>query len=178
MIFIVLGTQKFQLNRLLKLMDRYISSGVIKEEVFAQIGFSDYLPKHYDYVEFLDKADFEAKIQEADLVIAHSGVGTIINAINAGKPVIVFPRLSKYKEHVDDHQKDIAYAFSKKKFVLFCEEENDLIDIIEKSRTFHFEHYVSQRKRIVNLVENFIQTNGEICSQKECDLSCREKKEY
>ena len=36
MIFITLGSQKFQFNRLLKKVDDLIESGVIKEEVFAQ----------------------------------------------------------------------------------------------------------------------------------------------
>ena len=35
MIFIVLGTQKFQLNRLLNTMDDYVAKGMITEEVFA-----------------------------------------------------------------------------------------------------------------------------------------------
>ena len=40
MIFITLGSQKFQFNRLLKTVDELVERGIIKEEVFAQIGFS------------------------------------------------------------------------------------------------------------------------------------------
>lgn len=35
MIFITLGSQKFQFNRLLKAIDKLIEQGKIKEEVFA-----------------------------------------------------------------------------------------------------------------------------------------------
>ena len=43
MIFVTLGSQKFQFNRLLKAVDDL----KLDEEVFAQIGFSNYKPVHY-----------------------------------------------------------------------------------------------------------------------------------
>ena len=64
MIFVVLGTQKFQLNRLLKTLDQYVEEGKLQEEILAQIGYSDYLPKRYQYVDFLDKDDFDKTIEK------------------------------------------------------------------------------------------------------------------
>lgn len=159
MIFVILGTQKFQLNRLLKLLDQYIDQGKIHEEVVAQIGYSDYLPKRYRYVEFLNKEEFDGMIQKADVVIAHSGVGSIISALNANKPVIVYPRLAKYREHIDDHQLEIAYAFSKKNYVLCCDENDDLLEKLEESKHFHFEKYVSQREKIVGIISDYLKNN-------------------
>ena len=49
MIFITLGSQKFQFNRLLKAIDKLIADGKITDEVFAQIGYSDYIPVHFQY---------------------------------------------------------------------------------------------------------------------------------
>lgn len=157
MIFIVLGTQKFQLNRLLKLMDDYIESGIIKEEVIAQIGNSTYEPKHYKYEKFMDKALFDENIKKADLMVTHSGVGTIISALNAKKPVIVFPRLKKYKEHVDDHQLDIANAFKVKNYVFCCYEDDCLSDMINDAKTHKFEEYVSEREKIVSVVCDYLE---------------------
>lgn len=159
MIFVTLGTQKFQLNRLLKKIDEYIENGIITEEVFAQVGNSDYIPKHYEYSKFLDKAEFDKIINKSDIIITHSGVGTIITAINLDKPVIVYPRLAKYKEHVDDHQTEIAEAFFKKKYVLVCNEDDELYKIINDARTFKFEKYVSQREKIVGIINDFLATN-------------------
>ena len=48
MIFITTGSQKFQFNRLLQKIDELVAEGTIKDEVFAQIGYSDYVPKHYE----------------------------------------------------------------------------------------------------------------------------------
>ena len=58
MIFVTTGSQKFQFNRLLQKIDLLIEEGMIREEVFAQIGVSDYQPKHYEYCRFLDREGF------------------------------------------------------------------------------------------------------------------------
>ena len=88
MIFVTLGTQKFQLNRLLKEVDKLCENGKITEELFAQIGYSNYCPQNYLYTDFFDRAVFEKKVKESSLVITHGGVGSIITAINNKKPVI------------------------------------------------------------------------------------------
>ena len=81
MIFITLGSQKFQFNRLIKAIDELIEKKRIQDEVFAQIGYSDYEPKNYNYKHFLDRAEFSAVIQRADIVITHGGTGAIIGAV-------------------------------------------------------------------------------------------------
>lgn len=156
MIFLVLGTQKFQLNRLLIEVDRQIENGSITEEVVAQIGNSDYKPLNYKYYQFLDKEVFDDYIDKASIIIAHSGIGTIITALQAGKPVIVFPRLKKYGEHIDNHQLDIAKAFEKKKYVLCCHEQDSLIDILDRCDRFPFATYVSGRDNIIDIINAYL----------------------
>ena len=156
MIFIVLGTQKFQLNRLLKLLDGLVEKGQICDDVYAQIGNSTYIPKHYKYFRFLNKKDFEQKMEECEIVVSHSGVGTIISGLKHEKPVIVFPRLEKYGEHVDDHQLEIGESFSKNNLVFLCGENDDLLELIKKSRIHKFNKYVSQRKKMITTVNNFL----------------------
>lgn len=156
MIFVVLGTQKFQLNRLLKELDRYVKEENITEEIFAQIGNSDYLPQNFSYEKFLNKEEFDSKIRQADLIIAHSGVGTIITSLQAKRPVLVYPRLAKYHEHVDDHQLQIAEAFEKKDYVMCCRENDSLKEKITVCRNHAFSHYESQTRHIIDLINQFI----------------------
>lgn len=163
MIFITLGTQKFQFNRLLKKIDELISEKKIKEKVFAQIGNSDYKPINFKYKEFLNKEEFEECVKKADLIITHAGVGTIITALNFDKHVIVVPRLAKYKEHVDDHQVEIAESFSKKGFVLSSGENiESLYENIKKSKTMKFKKYISSNEKINNVIDEFITKNNKI----------------
>ena len=58
MIFVVLGSQKFQFNRLLKKIDELIEQGIMEESVFAQVGFSDYVPQYYEYKNFVCRDEF------------------------------------------------------------------------------------------------------------------------
>lgn len=156
MIFVSVGTQRFQLNRLLKTIDELVEKNIITESVFAQIGHSDYKPINYEYIDFLDKENFDAYIEKSSVVVTHSGVGTIIAAVNRNKPVVVFPRLAKYDEHVDDHQLQIAEAFGENELVLMCGENDSLEKIIEKARTFEFKKYKSQRENVVNTIREYI----------------------
>lgn len=156
MIFLVLGTQKFQLDRLLKKVDELVAANIIKEKVFAQIGHSTYTPKNYDYTQFLEKDLFEDKIKECKLLITHSGVSTIMAGIKNDKPVIVFPRLKKYNEHVDDHQLEISRAFQKKKLILLCEDEGSISEMITLSKTYEFKEFTSQTGLTINAISNFI----------------------
>ena len=78
MIFIAVGTQKFQFNRLLQIVDHLVEKKVITEEVIAQTGNCDYKPVNYSFTKFMNKEEFEKSISECHLLITHSGVGTII----------------------------------------------------------------------------------------------------
>lgn len=156
MIFIVTGTQKFQMNRLLQKMDQLIENGEIQEEVFAQLGNSDYVPKHYSWTRFLGHDDFERKMEACDKLVTHSGVGSILSGITKGKPVIVVPRLKKYSEHVDDHQIQIAEAFAEKNYVLLCNEKDDLGGLLLECSSHRFDRYISSRNRVISTVRNFL----------------------
>ena len=156
MIFIALGTQKFQFNRLLEMVDDLIARGLISEPVFAQVGNSNYRPMNFDYVSFLDKICFEKKIKECDILITHGGVATIIAGLQNEKKVIVVPRIAKYGEHVDDHQLQIAESFSKQNYVLMCSEEDHLEDLLNEVKNHEFAKYVSQRKQMVKVIEDYL----------------------
>lgn len=158
MIFVAVGTQKFQLNRLLKAIDDLVETGLLEGEVFAQTGHSDYVPRNYGYRDFLSKDDFQACINRCDLLITHSGVATIIAGLRLGKPVVVVPRLAKFGEHVDDHQLQIAKSFSEKNLLLMCGEEDDLAETVKWAGTHVFSGYVSQRELMTKTIREYLET--------------------
>ena len=158
MIFVAVGTQKFPFDRLLKNIDELIESGKITEEVFAQIGNSDYVPKHYNYTTFMTKEAFDDTVEKSSLVITHSGVGTIISALTRRTPIIVCPRLAKYGEHVDDHQLEIARYFSKMKYIIMCNEEDSLSDLIDVSKNYEFAEYKSQKAKAISIIREYLKS--------------------
>lgn len=157
MIFVTLGSQKFQFNRLLKEIDRLIECGKITEKVFAQIGYSDYEPKNYSYKSFLDRAEFVDIMGKCDKVITHGGTGAIIGAVKQGKKVIAVPRMAKYGEHVDDHQLQIIDQFKEMNLIAGLDYIENLqieIDEIEKKS---FKKYKSNTNQIIASIVDFIE---------------------
>ena len=132
MIFVCVGSRNYQFNRLFIKLDELIERDIIKEPVFAQIGVSSYIPKYYQYKDFLDKNEYIKKIDEADIVITHGGTGSIMQALKAGKKVITATRLEKYGEHINDHQIQNNKAFEINGYVLAVYEMDKLGEALEK----------------------------------------------
>jgi UDP-N-acetylglucosamine transferase subunit ALG13 len=156
LIFVTLGSQKFQFDRLLMEIDRLVNSGKIKEEVFAQIGYSDYKPKSYQFKEFFNRDEFGEIMSKCDKVITHGGTGAIIGAVKKEKKVIAIPRLKKYGEHVDDHQIQIITEFENMNFIKSVMNIKDLENAILNVEGLSFKPYASNTSNIINSIEKFI----------------------
>lgn len=156
MIFITLGSQKFQFNRLLKKVDELLEKKIIKERVFAQVGYSDYVPKNYSFEKFIDRTEFIRKISEANIVITHGGTGAIITAVKANKKVIAVPRLKEYGEHVDNHQLQIVKEFDESGIIQTCYNIEELSKKMIELNYYNYIKYKSNTKRIVEDIDKFI----------------------
>lgn len=158
MIYVTVGTQKFPFNRLLRQLDLDVEQGKISEPVFAQIGNSTYIPRHYESVPFLTEEEYMERVRNCSLLITHGGTAAIMQGLKYQKPVIVVPRLAKYGEHVDDHQLQITRSLSEKNYILPCGERDELADLIRQARTQPFARYVSQRQEAVAAVRAYLNT--------------------
>ncbi len=156
-IFISVGTQKFPFNRLIQIGDR-LAEADPSFEVFAQSGNSDYIPSHYRSVSFMDKKEYEDKIDQCDILLTHGGVATIITALKKKKAVIVVPRLSKYGEHVDDHQVQIADSFAEMNYVMELNEDDDPVEMIRQCANHTFETYESHNDAVISTIREFLRT--------------------
>lgn len=156
-IFITLGSQKFQFNRLLKAIDELCEKGTVDaENVFAQIGYSDYLPKNFNYKKYLDRDEFSKEMGKADIVITHGGTGAIIGAVKKGKKVIAVPRLAKYGEHVDDHQLQLIKQFRELNLIYACEDMN-LEKALSEVKNRKYNSYKSNTKAIIDSICAFVE---------------------
>ena len=156
MILITLGSQKFQFNRILKKVDELIEQGIITDEVFAQIGASDYEPVHYQYKKFLSHDEFAEMQSKCDIVITHGGTGAIIGALRKGKKVIAVPRLSEYGEHVDDHQLQLLHQFDEMNLIEPCYDIDHLADAYHKLFSTSYKEYVSNTKAVIDSIDDII----------------------
>ena len=156
-IFITLGSQKFQFNKLLIAVDKLCEKKVISgEDVFAQTGYSDYVPRNYSYNNFLDRDEFSVEMGKADIVITHGGTGAIIGAVKKGKKVIAVPRRAKYGEHVDDHQLQLIKQFDDLNLICPCRDTDELAEAIETVKHTRYAAYESNTTTIVDSIEKYI----------------------
>lgn len=108
MIFVTVGTHEQPFNRLIQEVDHLVETGVIKEEVFIQTGYSTYEPKFCQWSRLISFDQMSEFMQKADIIITHGGPATFMSAIANGKKPIVVPRQEKFGEHVNDHQIDFC----------------------------------------------------------------------
>lgn len=102
MIFVTVGGQ-LPFDRLVHTVDRWAMDRG-RADVFAQIGDSSSPPGHIQWERFLSPTDFQAKAQEADVIVAHAGMGSILTALELEKPIVIMPRRAQLNEHRNDHQ--------------------------------------------------------------------------
>lgn len=159
MIFITLGTQDKEFNRLVNEVDCLITKGIIKEEVIMQTGITKYKGKNKNVktIDFTNIDEFNKYIKDANYIITHGGVGTILDSLKLGKKVIAVPRLSKYAEHENDHQLQIVEKFDKEGYIIGKLEENSLEDCIERLKKFKPKKYIGGNDLMISLIDNFIE---------------------
>ena len=158
MILVSLGTQDKEFTRILKAIDHAIEEGWIQEEVVAQIGQTHYQSTNMKLLDFLKESEFDELLQQARIVITHGGVGTIIHAVNAGKPVIATPRLAKYGEHHNDHQLQIIKRFAEMGCLIPLYEMEDLKDCLKQAETFVPNSYHSNTEAFVARIRDYLKT--------------------
>lgn len=77
-------------------------------EVVWQTGHTDVSGLPITARPLLSATELTRHMAEADLVVAHAGVGSSLDALSAGHRPLLLPRRSARDEHVDDHQAGIA----------------------------------------------------------------------
>lgn len=156
MILVLLGTQNNSFHRLLEEIDNLIEKKVINEKVIVQAGYTKYESKNMKIFGLIPQNELNKYQKEADLIITHGGVGSIISSLKIGKKVIAIPRLHEYGEHVNDHQKQIVESFDKKGYIIGINDVSQLENAIKKVANFIPKKYEANNKKMLSIIEQFI----------------------
>lgn len=159
MILVTLGTQDKSFDRLLKAIDKNIENGNIKDKVLVQAGFTykTYKSKNMEMFDYVDTKTMTDLVAESDFVISHAGAGSILTALENNKKIIVVPRQSKYGEHNNDHQIEIAERFEHDGHVIYLRDLNNLnkaIKAIKKFKPSPLDHNYEMLKTIEQFIDN------------------------
>jgi UDP-N-acetylglucosamine transferase subunit ALG13 len=129
-ILVTIGTQ-LPFDRLVTTIDNI--AGRIDEPVFAQIGHTNYEPRHLDWAASLSPAEFDRRIAEARLVVSHAGTGSILAAQRHRLPIILMPRRAELGEHRNDHQLATADRLQHKRGLYVAHSEDELELLIRRT---------------------------------------------
>lgn len=147
MIFVTVGTTDF--DTLAARMDE-LAPGM-DEEVVIQTGRGSYVPRdarHFRFAPALD--DY---YRRASLVVSHGGLGTVIEVLRLGKPLIGVSNPDRF----DLHQNDLLGELERGGYLLWCRDLASLPDDIRRIPGMHFEHYHDPPCHIHEAINDFLQ---------------------
>lgn len=155
MIFLTVGTQ-FGFDRLTRAVDEACGRGLFNEEVFGQIGETEYRPVNFQGIATLKKSDFDRYFQQASAVISHAGMGTITLALEQSKALLVMPRKPELREVVNDHQTAIAERFARLGHLILAKDEEDLLDKISYLKEFTPRRRETNTQGVRTCISNYL----------------------
>lgn len=77
-------------------------------------------------VPWMTFAEIVDHMERAEHVVSHAGAGTVLCAARVGQVPIVFPRLERFGETVDDHQLELARRLAEDERLIVVESESEL----------------------------------------------------
>jgi len=138
MIFVTVGSTDFE--ALVQKMDELAPR--LGEEVVMQTGLGTYRPSNsrcFAYASSLD--EFYA---QASLIVAHGGLGTIVEALEREKRLVCVVNPATY----DHHQEHLLRTFEAQNYLVWCKDLALLAQAIAQARTAQFERYRPPECRI------------------------------
>ncbi|MBN1442358.1 MAG: glucuronosyltransferase [Planctomycetes bacterium] len=134
MILVTVGSH-MAFDRLVRTVDEWARERS-RDDLFAQIGPGEFTPRHMEWSRFLDPAELAERMAQATLIIAHAGMGTIISALELGKPILVLPRREDLLETRSDHQFATARQLQAQGRVHAAFDEKDLRSMLDRAEPF------------------------------------------
>ena len=129
-IFVTVGTTSF--DDLIMYLDNLDT----ENEIIFQISDDHkYIPVNHKYFTFTD--DIEEYYNMSDVVITHSGAGSVYRLLELKKKIIIVPNMTR----VDGHQMDLANFMKDNKFALVCTDIKELDQMIKNFHSSEIEKY-------------------------------------
>ena len=135
MLFLTVGYQ-MSFDRLTVAVDTWAShnTGI---DIFAQVGPSEFKPSNLEWTQFLEPPEFSNKLQHCSGIIAHAGMGSILTALQFGKPILIMPRKGSLRETRNDHQIATARRFASYEQIIVAMNEDELPACLDKLQSMN-----------------------------------------
>ena len=124
MIFVTVGSM-VPFDRLIRMMDGW-SRAHPEAKVHAQIGKGEYVPQSMSWTRKVSPAEFESCVENSQIIVSHAGMGTVITAMQLGRPLVLVPRIAANGEHTTEHQRDTVKWLDGKPGIKIAETDDAL----------------------------------------------------
>jgi len=133
-VVVTMGTTSWDFRRLVERLVAIIPADV---EVLWQTGASTVDDLDIEAHAMLPESRLRRAMTEADVVVGHSGTGTLALSLQCGRSPVLVPRRFGHGEQIDDHQIELARWASDEGLAVWAEaDEVTLDDLVEAaSRT-------------------------------------------
>lgn len=133
MIFLTTGSE-LPFNRLVRAVDMWCATKG-RSDVIGQLGRlgpDDHQPAHFQWHAFLAPDEYNRLFAEAEVIVAHAGMGSIISALTLSKPILMLPRLARLNETRNDHQVATLRRFVEREGVYGAETEEEIPALLDR----------------------------------------------
>ena len=157
-IFVTVGAQ-IPFDRLIVAVDAWAADRQAEHSLFAQIGEKGHRPAHLEFAELLEPPEFKQRVLWADVLVAHAGMGSILTALQYGKPILVMPRQGRLKETRNDHQVATAVRFKALNKVAVAMDETEIPAQLDGLAAISRSEQISDRAsdELLTAIRGFIQ---------------------
>ncbi|MDG2022417.1 MAG: glycosyltransferase [Phycisphaerales bacterium] len=130
MIFVTVGYQ-MAFDRLVDAVDQWAAEHP-DAEMFAQIGPSELRPKNMPFTAFMEPVEFTRRVEACSVLVAHAGMGSILTALQFGKPILVMPRHAARGETRNDHQIATSRRLGERPGIDVAMDETEIADKLDR----------------------------------------------
>ncbi|WP_232299432.1 glycosyltransferase [Azoarcus sp. CIB] len=120
-------------DRLVGAMDEWAETRAVSVEIVAQVGITSLKPRFMKYEAAVAPARFSELVEASNLIVAHAGMGSVLTALQAAKPIVLMPRLGSLQETRNDHQVATAKWLKNRPGVFVAMDARELPGAIERA---------------------------------------------
>jgi UDP-N-acetylglucosamine transferase subunit ALG13 len=147
-------------DRLIEAMDTLAPE--LGQPMIAQIGKGSFVPRHMEARVQIAPDEFERLVEQAQLIVSHAGIGTVLTAARFSKPVVLLARRAHLYEHRNDHQQATVDGLRGRPGILIADSEANLTARIGEGLALgRVSHRASDEAQALNqAVAKFIATGA------------------
>lgn len=155
-VFVTVGSM-LPFDRLVRAADDWAAAHH-EARVVAQIGDGSFRPRAMMFESMMAPSEYRQQCANADLIVSHAGMGTVITAAEVGRPLVVLPRRPDLGEVTSNHQLATARWLADRPGIAVIESEAELAAAIDRAvgRAVAHTPVTDDCDRLVSLLRSFI----------------------